>query len=581
LLLGQVLVVRDRVDARRLVARIPAEARVVTLQGEVFHGTGLVVAGLENHSSTIGRPRRIQELQASLAQAKGRVEEVQRHLQDLEARLAQQRSGERDLEAALRQSAQALNQANQNHQRAVLEVEQVRQRHEYQARQMAGLEGQIQKADQELRQGQAEAEKTTQRINELNGQVRELTRKLAGLPVEDLQAQVAHWNTGVAVAARALKDAERRLAEHRELIAAGKRQAETFAQRLDEVGRSLVQLENEKNSLHEQETGLNDQIETLRQQIEPAEEQLKAVEAENDALQSVLAAAQQGVSVAERHATQAQLEQTRVRESMETLRRRIEEDFGLVAFEYNPEVSGQTPLPYEGMVEQLPELTEISPEIEDSINRQRAQLRRMGPINPEVQNEYQTVKQRYDFLTTQVTDLRKADEDLRQVITELDDLMRREFRKTFDAVAAEFREMFTRLFGGGSAKLILNDPDNLTETGIDIEARLPGRREQGLSLLSGGERSLTAVALIFSLLKVSPTPFCVLDEVDAALDEANVGRFRDLLLELSSKTQFVVVTHNRNTAQAANVIYGVTMGRDSASQVISLKLDEISDEMVK
>jgi chromosome segregation protein len=198
-----------------------------------------------------------------------------------------------------------------------------------------------------------------------------------------------------------------------------------------------------------------------------------------------------------------------------------------------------------------------------------------------VQSEYQSVKERFDFLTTQVADLRKADADLRQVISELDELMRKEFRKTFDAVAAEFKGMFTRLFGGGSAKLILSDAENPTEAGIDIEARLPGRREQGLSLLSGGERSLTAVALVCSLLKVSPTPFCVMDEVDAMLDEANVGRFRDLLVELSNRTQFVVVTHNRNTVQAANVIYGVTMGRDSASQVISLRLDEISDDMVK
>jgi chromosome segregation protein len=133
------------------------------------------------------------------------------------------------------------------------------------------------------------------------------------------------------------------------------------------------------------------------------------------------------------------------------------------------------------------------------------------------------------------------------------------------------------LFGGGSARLILTNPDDLTETGIDIEARLPGRREQGLSLLSGGERSLAATSLVFALLKVSPTPFCVLDEVDAMLDESNTGRFRDLLNELSQNTQFVVITHNRNTVQVADVIYGVTMGRDSSSQVISLKMDEVME----
>ena len=177
--------------------------------------------------------------------------------------------------------------------------------------------------------------------------------------------------------------------------------------------------------------------------------------------------------------------------------------------------------------------------------------------------------------------MHKASEDLHQVISELDDLMRREFRKTFDAVAIEFKQMFTRLFGGGNARLVLTDEDQPIEAGIDIEARLPGRREQGLSLLSGGERSLAAVALVFSLLKVSPTPFCVLDEVDAMLDEANVGRFRDLLRELSETTQFIVITHNRNTVQAADVIYGVTMGRDSASQIISLKLEEIPQEMAQ
>jgi chromosome segregation protein len=199
----------------------------------------------------------------------------------------------------------------------------------------------------------------------------------------------------------------------------------------------------------------------------------------------------------------------------------------------------------------------------------------MGPVNPEAQAEFREVKERYEFLTSQVDDLNQAEGDVRQVISELDELMQREFQRTFDAVAIEFRQIFTRLFGGGSARLVMTDPEDLTLTGIDIEARLPGRREQGLSLLSGGERSLTAVALVFALLRVSPTPFCILDEVDAMLDEANVGRFRELLRELSNSTQFILITHNRNTVQVADIIYGVTMGRDSASQLVSLKLDEV------
>jgi chromosome segregation protein len=237
-------------------------------------------------------------------------------------------------------------------------------------------------------------------------------------------------------------------------------------------------------------------------------------------------------------------------------------------------------LPLGDMVETLPYVTELSPDLEDSLAQKRAQIRRMGAVNMEAQQEYESVKERFEFMTTQVEDLKQAQSDLREVIAELDELTKKEFFKTFEAVATEFKSIFTRLFGGGSARLALTDPDNLTETGIDIEAKLPGRREQGMSLLSGGERSLTAISLVFALLKVSPTPVCVMDEVDAMLDEANVGRFRDLLAELSQATQFIVVTHNRNTVQVADVIYGITMGRDSTSQQISLKLDEISDEML-
>ena len=201
----------------------------------------------------------------------------------------------------------------------------------------------------------------------------------------------------------------------------------------------------------------------------------------------------------------------------------------------------------------------------------------MGAINPEAQAEYREVNDRYNFLTEQLDDLKQAEADLREVITELDVIMEREFRKTFNAVAGEFKEIFTQLFGGGTGQLILSEPDDMTGSGVDIQVRLPGRRAQGLSLLSGGERSLIAAALIFALLKISPTPFCVLDEVDAMLDEANVARYRKLLRQLCSDTQFIVITHNRNTVEVADVIYGIIMAEDSTSQVLSLKLDEVDD----
>ena len=283
---------------------------------------------------------------------------------------------------------------------------------------------------------------------------------------------------------------------------------------------------------------------------------------------------------AERGASQAQIEVVRRQEAVDSLRDKMIDDFGLVSSEAALDAGGPIAPPFEDLVGALPTIQELPADLETRLSQQRNRLRRLGPVNPEAKTEYDTESTRYEFMSTQVQDLRSAESDLRRVIDELDELTRQEFSRTFEAVDKQFRAIFTRLFGGGSASLSLTDPDNLVETGIEIEARLPGRRSQGLSLLSGGERSLTAIALVFALLKVSPTPVCVMDEVDAMLDEANVGRFRDLLSDLSKDTQFIVITHNRNTVQAADVIYGITMGRDSTSQIISLRLDQVSEEML-
>ncbi|MEW5720114.1 MAG: chromosome segregation protein SMC, partial [Chloroflexota bacterium] len=158
-------------------------------------------------------------------------------------------------------------------------------------------------------------------------------------------------------------------------------------------------------------------------------------------------------------------------------------------------------------------------------------------------------------------------------VAELDQIMREKFQETFKAVNVEFTKFFTILFNGGTARLELTNPEDITQTGIDVVARPPGKRSAHLAMLSGGERALTATALLFAILKVSPTPFCVLDEVDAALDEANVARFRDALRTLTAGTQFIVITHNRTTMESADAVYGITISEDGVSQAISLRLE--------
>jgi chromosome segregation protein len=222
----------------------------------------------------------------------------------------------------------------------------------------------------------------------------------------------------------------------------------------------------------------------------------------------------------------------------------------------------------------LPVVTGVPEGLEKEIRRLRNQLKYMGAINPTAPQEYEELKARHTFLTEQTTDAQHAIEKLNLAIAELDTIMREKFQETFKAVNIEFTKFFTILFNGGTARLEMTNPEDITQTGIDVVARPPGKRSAHLAMLSGGERALTATALLFAILKVSPTPFCVLDEVDAALDEANVARFRDALRTLTAGTQFIVITHNRTTMESADSVYGITMSDDGVSQAISLRLDQ-------
>ena len=204
----------------------------------------------------------------------------------------------------------------------------------------------------------------------------------------------------------------------------------------------------------------------------------------------------------------------------------------------------------------------------------RRRFHELGAANPFAVDEYRAVRERLETLDAQDRDLRDAITKTRALIADLDTLIATQFRTTFAALELAFDARFQQLFGGGFARLSLTDPSDLSATGVEITARPPGKKPQALNMLSGGERTLTAVALLFAMLEVRPAPFCVLDEVDAALDEANVGRFTDALRELSEQTQFIVITHNRGTIEAADALYGVTVGDDSVSRVISLRLDE-------
>ena len=562
-LLGSTIIVRDFETALRLLARF-SSLSIVTLTGEVIGADGAVSGGpvRGRGGGMLAREREWRELPPHLAQAQKRRSDLEKKCQAEEAnqrRLLEKLAAleKKGSEIKAKEGVRLEELASQKRQAELLEQEMGWRR---------AIEGQL-KAEMSaldekeallteelggLKEGEAE---TRQRILALKAQ-------LDALSVAELEDRLAELKTALAVAEQAcenqrtvLQDLKTSLIRLDEQVSAKKEKEERLAaESRDLVGR----IEDLRLGFQE----MMHQVQAVAQLVEPAEAELAALESEQVDLEKTEARLRPLLREYESLQGQAVLKVERRQNELTSLLQQIENDLGPVEIETDDYV----PL--------LSSSEEPPPGVEEEIGILKAQIRHIGPVNPNAPEEYEEVLERYRFLTDQAGDLEEAAGDLRQVIGELDELMERDFRETFEAVHREFKEYFVSLFGGGVAELVLTEPDDLMETGVDIVARPPGRRKQSLAMLSGGERALTAVALIFAILKTSPTPFCFLDEVDATLDETNVGRFREALQELSGRTQFIVITHNRGTVEAANTIYGISMGEDSVSRVISLKLDD-------
>lgn len=577
LLLGHILVAEDRGSARRLINEVPQATQVVTLKGELFSRGGQIEVRSPKTAAGLSGPRTQRELQSRVDETKKELDELERSISQLQKQVSELNAKRKPLDEIAVAASEAVETAKHKTQASALELKQFeRQLGWFQAQQRTA-QGEEEKAFAQIEILLTNEKALEDQRIKVEADLETHLQSVVDLPTDEQHAQVAHWEMRLAVGQRAWQEAQRRTTERKQAMQRAEAQLVAQLERSKDLEEQFLAIELDKTQLGKQEGSVGEEIAAVQAKIVPAEEELAIGDAQLAQLQTSETHALQALSAAERAHTQAQIALGRQQEALESLRSRIEDDFGLVAFQYEAEVSGPTPLPLGELVEQLPVVKSLPPDLEETLKAQRAQIRRLGSVNPEAQNEFLQVKERVESMTEQVKDLRAAEVDLKKVIAELDLLMEKEFRTTFDKVAAEFRDIFARLFNGGSAKLLLTEEGDMAATGIDIEARLPGKRSQRLALLSGGERSLTAAALVFALLKASPTPFCVLDEVDAMLDEANVGRFTDVLRELSRETQFVLITHNRNTVQVADVIYGVTMGRDTASQVISLRLDEVDE----
>ena len=582
-ILSQIVIVEDQNQARAILSDLKNGQKAVTLSGLVFHTNGIITSGQGASARRMGRTRQKGELEDEIKSGDAKISKQEAVLSKLNTELETNRQQYQKNIQTVQQAEADQKEAYRARQKILDEAARFEEQITWHTERLAALDGSEADIRSQIEQHQQKCEQLEVETAELVDAEEIYQENVNAVPVFDVQQELNQWQTHQIVAKNALGTARQRAQDHQGRLDDAKERLSIYHERINMIQTGLKDIEEQEIVLKADISQVSNNIaEIEKTQIDPLTQSQNEVEKSVLDLQRQEDQSHKKVIIAERQYTQLQLELDRRNDQLENLVQKIEDDFGLVSYDYEKRMDGPNPLPFnDGSIESLPVVKEIAPNLESDIKQLKAQIRRIGAINPEAQQEYLEVKERHEFMTQQIADLEAASEDLRQVIEELDVLMERDFIRTFKAVNTEFSEYFTRLFNGGEAKLVFSDEENPVEGGVDIEARLPGRRQQVLALLSGGERSLTAVALIFALLKVSPTPFCILDEVDAMLDESNVGRFIDLLRDLSQKTQFVIITHNRNTVQAADVIYGVTMGRESTSQMISLKLEEVDESFLK
>jgi chromosome segregation protein len=563
-LLGRTLVTDDLLTARAALKHLPPRWSAVTSTGEVVHAGGAVTGGSAMcQGGALSREGELRELpdaisirERDLAAARERVDKADTAVHAI---LDARRQAE-DERAALAAAAQARRQQRQRLTDWLAELRGEQQRSQQRLKE---LEVQL----EHVAVSQEELDRESQRLQATRQQAA-CVRDEAAAELSALIAATADVERAAAEEGRRLAGLEERLRGERRREAGFKSQERALAQELALRTERGVALDREREALTADHARLSNDVSgsiaalsTATDEREPLRTEAMGAEIAAGRLAEALIAARAALVERDRERDHAGFALERSKQDLDILRDRIGDDLDLVdpneVLTWSPRV-----------------ITAPIADREAEIARLRERLRRVGYVGEDAVADYERENAHQAYLREQLADVEGAAAALRELLADLRRTMRARFDETFAMVAAAFAQSFTTLFGGGTAQLVLTAGDNGAEPGIDIIAQPPGKRLQSLALLSGGERALTAAALLFAILKVNPVPFCLLDEVDAALDEANVVRFRERLRELAAQSQIIVVTHNRGTIEIADTLYGVSMGADGVSQVLSLRLSE-------
>ena len=556
----------DSAAAAEKLTRENPQYAFVTPDGTCYQGR-MVTGGRPDEAGPLGMKRELRTLNAELLRLEQRMKEKQAALEAAAAEL--------------RATEQALEESNAQQRDVEREVISVQHRHSHMQTELARLGAELAVCQGELARVRKEAEGARQRAERAKHEhaAAALNRAEAETEGTRLVEELVGLRGSVQSDQQELATARAGLAAINERLAAAEALATRLREERTEMERRETGLQQQVMSIGDETASLAKQSEELTQQLEGLRTEKLRLEARQKELEQEWESARTRVTQTEDHLRMARQELQELREHRnhaEVERAKNESDRGHLRETCLSEVNAQP----EDLI--ATETAFMSGEelaaAETNYREMKQRIENMGAVNMMALEEFNECEQRFTFLTRERDDLLKSIADTQQAIVELDQATKEKFEQAFQAINKSFSDAFHAIFGGGMAEMRLTEPDSSGDAGIDIVASPPGKRLQNVLLLSGGEKAMTALALLIAIFRYQPSPFCILDEVDAPLDEANVGRFTRLIGEMSSQTQFIVVTHNRKTMEIAPVLYGVTMQEPGVSKLVSVRWEETGNE---
>ncbi len=550
-LLGNVLIVEDLKTAFAMRA-LDGGHVFATLEGEVIEPSGATVIGGEK--GIFKRKREIRELEETIETKKTLIEEISGELQTVQKALREREDDVKTVDAAINNLEKEVSLSRLN-------VERYSEEKERTSRKLAYLK--------------LEIEETTREKGSLAAAIGEMERKIQAADVKknDAESETMLLQEGISLKRSEMEEyraevTDLRLssASNRERLDAIRNEIESSLKTLEETRRKKTELIAERESIlsriTQRESEILEQEGRLRKLVSEADavrldisKRKDEIEKENEDLILVeqgLRALRQQISAVTTRISELDVQRTEQKLRLENLAENVRNNYGRDMDEI--------------------EMAEVSPEEEARLIELKDKIQEMGPVNLGTREEYDELRTRSEFMSKQHEDLTKSIAELEEAISKINSTTRKKLREAYETLNAKFAEVFTTLFGGGRAELVLTDENNILESGIEIIVQPPGKKLQNIHLLSGGEKALTALSIQFASFLIKPTPLCILDEADAPLDESNTERYARMLAELSGGTQFVVVTHNRTTMGVAHNLYGITMEEAGVSKVISMQL---------